>query len=49
MLFSTIPISILGIRFAMGIEPFWQPEQYSMLAALHFMFLDSSTLITSHE
>ncbi|KAI0034766.1 UPF0014-domain-containing protein [Vararia minispora EC-137] len=28
MLFSTIPISILGIRFAMGISPFWQPEQY---------------------
>ncbi|KAG1841031.1 hypothetical protein DFJ58DRAFT_809356 [Suillus subalutaceus] len=28
MLFSTIPVSIIGIRFAMAIEPFWKPEQY---------------------
>ncbi|KAA1476242.1 UPF0014-domain-containing protein [Dentipellis sp. KUC8613] len=28
MLFSTIPVSILGIRFAMNIQPFWKPEQY---------------------
>lgn len=29
MLGSTIPVSILGIRFAMSVEPFWKPEQYS--------------------
>ncbi|KAI0248908.1 UPF0014-domain-containing protein [Lactifluus subvellereus] len=28
MLVSTIPTSILGARFAMGIVPFWRPEQY---------------------
>lgn len=28
MLCSTIPVSIIGIRFAMAIEPFWKPEQY---------------------
>ncbi|KAG1796651.1 uncharacterized protein HD556DRAFT_279220 [Suillus plorans] len=28
MLCSTIPVSIIGIRFAMVIEPFWKPEQY---------------------
>ena len=30
MLGSTIPVSIIGIRFAMGVQPFWTPEQYSM-------------------
>ncbi|CDO70641.1 hypothetical protein BN946_scf184756.g7 [Trametes cinnabarina] len=25
---STIPVSIVGIRFAMDVEPFWKPEQY---------------------
>lgn len=29
MLGSTIPVSIIGIRFAMAVEPFWKPEQYS--------------------
>lgn len=28
MLCSTIPVSIIGIRFAMAVEPFWKPEQY---------------------
>ncbi|EIW84462.1 hypothetical protein CONPUDRAFT_80795 [Coniophora puteana RWD-64-598 SS2] len=28
MLSSTIPVSILGSRFAMSSEPFWKPEQY---------------------
>ncbi|KAI0267831.1 UPF0014-domain-containing protein [Gloeopeniophorella convolvens] len=28
MLVSTIPTSILGARFAMGVTPFWKPEQY---------------------
>lgn len=28
MLFSTIPVSIIGIRFSMAIDPFWKPEQY---------------------
>ena len=31
MLGSTIPVSIIGARFAMDIKPFWKPEQYSML------------------
>ncbi|EPT01707.1 hypothetical protein FOMPIDRAFT_1036173 [Fomitopsis schrenkii] len=28
MLGSTIPVSIIGIRFAMAVDPFWKPEQY---------------------
>ncbi|KAH9846642.1 UPF0014-domain-containing protein [Lenzites betulinus] len=28
MLGSTIPVSIIGTRFAMDVEPFWKPEQY---------------------
>ncbi|KAF8072215.1 UPF0014-domain-containing protein [Lyophyllum atratum] len=28
MLGSTIPISIIGTRFAMSVEPFWEPIQY---------------------
>ena len=29
MVGSTIPVSIIGIRFAMSVQPFWSPEQYS--------------------
>jgi len=29
MIVSTVPMSILGARFAMGVRPFWTPEQYS--------------------
>jgi hypothetical protein len=29
MLASTIPVSILGIQFAMGVSPFWTPAQFS--------------------
>lgn len=29
MLASTMPVSILGIRFAMRVFPFWTPAQYS--------------------
>jgi hypothetical protein len=28
MLGSTIPVSIIGARFAMSVEPFWTPERY---------------------
>jgi ABC-type iron transport system FetAB permease component len=28
MLGSTIPVSIIGARFAMSVHPFWTPEQY---------------------
>ncbi|OSX57662.1 hypothetical protein POSPLADRAFT_1155665 [Postia placenta MAD-698-R-SB12] len=28
MLGSTIPVSIIGVRFAMAVEPFWAPAQY---------------------
>ncbi|KAI5119652.1 hypothetical protein M0805_009013 [Coniferiporia weirii] len=28
MLCSTIPVSIIGTKFAMSIEPFWTPDQY---------------------
>jgi hypothetical protein len=28
MLASTIPVSILGIQFAMRVSPFWTPEQF---------------------
>jgi hypothetical protein len=29
MLVSTVPMSILGAHFAMGVRPFWSPAQYS--------------------
>ena len=29
MLVSTVPISMLGAHFAMGVRPFWTPDQYS--------------------
>ena len=29
MLASTMPVSILGIQFAMRVYPFWTPAQYS--------------------
>lgn len=29
MIGSTIPVSIIGIRFAMSVDPFWKPDQYS--------------------
>jgi len=28
MLGSTIPVSIIGVRYAMSVEPFWKPDQY---------------------
>ncbi|GBE87947.1 UPF0014-domain-containing protein [Sparassis latifolia] len=28
MLSSTIPVSVIGIRYAMGVQPLWKPEQY---------------------
>lgn len=28
MLCSVVPVSIIGCRFAMAIDPFWKPEQY---------------------
>ncbi|EGO24331.1 hypothetical protein SERLADRAFT_467455 [Serpula lacrymans var. lacrymans S7.9] len=28
MIASTIPVSIIGIKYAMSIDPFWKPEQY---------------------
>jgi len=28
MIGSTIPVSVIGIRFAMAVEPLWKPEQY---------------------
>lgn len=33
MMCGTIPISILGERFAMQQRPFWKPDQYSEPAA----------------
>lgn len=34
MLGSTIPVSIIGIRYAIAADPFWKPEQYSTHALL---------------
>ena len=28
MLGSTIPVSIIGARFAIAVEPFWVPDQF---------------------
>ena len=39
MLCSTIPVSIVGIRLAMGINRFWKPEQYSQLICLLLLML----------
>lgn len=33
MICGTIPISILGERFAMQQRPFWKPDQYSESSA----------------
>ena len=29
MVASTIPVSILGLKFSMRVFPFWTPEQFS--------------------
>ena len=29
MMASTIPVSIVGVKFAMRVAPFWTPEQFS--------------------
>lgn len=42
MLGSTIPVSLIGIRFAMGVEPFWKPNQYST-CTLAMLFTGTST------
>lgn len=34
---STIPVAIIGIRFAMSEETFWKPTQYSMFVPLCVM------------
>ena len=34
---STIPVSMIGIRFAMAVKPFWKPDQYSALKAVSSM------------
>ena len=31
MLGSTVPISIIGTKFAMSVTPFWDPTQFSMI------------------
>lgn len=28
LLGSTVPVSIIGTRFALGVKPFWTPEHY---------------------
>ena len=39
MLSSTIPVSIIGIRFAMSVDPFWKPDQYSTSVSYRLSFL----------
>ncbi|KIJ08160.1 hypothetical protein PAXINDRAFT_173083 [Paxillus involutus ATCC 200175] len=34
MLGSTIPVSIIGARYAMAVDPFWKPEQYSPIVGM---------------
>lgn len=34
LLASTIPVSILGVRFSMSVFPFWTPEQFSQCRCL---------------
>ena len=36
MLGSTIPVSIIGTRFAMDVQPFWKPERYSTRSVFEF-------------
>ncbi len=33
MMMSCVPVSIVGARFAMSLDPFWEPVQYSELKA----------------
>jgi len=35
MLVSTVPTSIIGQHFAMGVRPFWTPDQYSEPSVLY--------------
>lgn len=39
MLVSTIPVSIIGTRFAMSVEPFWKPIQYSEWKVIGYRLL----------
>ena len=34
MLGSTIPVSIVGAKFAMSVTPFWAPTQFSKIDAI---------------
>ena len=34
MIVSTIPVSIIGVKFAMSVTPFWSPIQFSKVDAL---------------
>jgi hypothetical protein len=36
MLASTIPVSILGVQFAMRVYPFWSPGKFSKSGSLLF-------------
>lgn len=46
MTLSTIPIASIGIRFAMNVNPFWKPEQYSQ--SPHFRLLVIKAHIPYH-
>lgn len=45
MLGSTIPIAIIGTRFAMSIEPFWTPIQFSACVFNTQSFYSQSTAV----
>ncbi|KAL1674169.1 hypothetical protein EV122DRAFT_221245 [Schizophyllum commune] len=34
LLGSTVPVSIIGVRFALGVVPFWTPEHYVPIAGM---------------
>lgn len=40
MLGSTIPIAIIGTRFAMSVEPFWTPIQFSASVPITRSFIN---------
>jgi len=49
MLGSTIPVSIIGTRFAMSTEPFWTPVQYGLFLFFQIRRCDIDCLCSTHR
>ena len=49
MLGSTIPIGILGVKFAMAVTPFWAPVQFSKATFLRSKKLPRQFFFSSYS